>query len=136
MSETGRKSVVVGAFNQPHEADLVRSILDAEGIASELEGEYTIGANPLFANVVGGMRIRVAEPDAAAASRILDEYRRNRAESDARRARACPQCGSEEVKALRRSAALILLAVLTFGAFILLFPWSKYQCAKCGERWK
>ena len=89
--------VVIGSFPQPHEAHMVQAILDSEGIESNLEGEYTIAANPLWSNALGGVRLAVSKSDVEPACRLLEEYRRGKAESEAKRARTCPQCQSEDV---------------------------------------
>ena len=53
--------VVVGHAPQPLEASLLQMELDAHGISSEQEGEYTLAVDPILSNAIGGIRIVVDE---------------------------------------------------------------------------
>ncbi len=127
--------IAVGSFSQPLEAYLIQSMLDSEGIESILEGEDTIAANPLFSNAIGGVRVRVLETDVERAAQIIEKYHDERAESDAIRARTCPECNCGEGIPVRHVGWLGLLSVITSGAFALLLQLPKYKCPNCMHKW-
>ena len=55
-----------------HEAEFLRSVLDAAGIASTIPNEYTLGVQPLYANLLGGIRVMVRAADFDRAVEVLD----------------------------------------------------------------
>ena len=54
-----------------HEAQLIVSVLEAAGIAAAIPNEHTLGVQPLYANLVGGVRVMVHGEDLARAREIL-----------------------------------------------------------------
>lgn len=54
-----------------HEAQLIVSVLESAGIAAEIPNEYTLGVQPLYANLVGGVRVMVHGEDLARAQEVL-----------------------------------------------------------------
>ena len=125
----------IGPFNQPEEAYLVRSILDSQGIKSSIDGQHTVGINPLLTNAVGGVRLLISSRDKEDASRILKDFYENRAEAEANRARICPKCLCEDGEEIDRSFLFSILAVVTLGIYCLLFPWAKFKCPNCNNKW-
>ena len=55
-----------------HEAEFFRSVLAAAGIESMIPNEYTLGVQPLYANMLGGLRVLVRRQDADRAREVLD----------------------------------------------------------------
>ena len=55
------------------EADVIRMLLETEGIYVELWDVDTITWNPLLSNALGGIRIMVEDEDYAAACEILKQ---------------------------------------------------------------
>ena len=53
------------------EAQVIQSQLGGSGIKSFLPDEFTIQNNWMWANAIGGIRLQVAEEDAARAEEIL-----------------------------------------------------------------
>ena len=134
--ETPNGLVTVATVSQPYEATPIQILLGSNGIDSELLGENTVAANPLFSNAVGGIQIAVAAEDAERATELVEEHRRAEREAEAERARKCPQCGQEGDPAPPRPSWHGVLFVLTLGAFTLLFPWPRYACTACGHKWR
>jgi hypothetical protein len=64
--------VEVRSCNWLHEAQFVRSVLEAGGIEAQIPNEHILGVQPLFAGVVGGVRVLVRSTDKERASEILD----------------------------------------------------------------
>ena len=76
---------------QRHEVDMIRLHLESAGIVSWLADEGIVGANPLLANAVGGIKVMVDERDAARAARLIQEMR---AKADAQGEGGCLSCGA------------------------------------------
>ena len=53
------------------EAAFLRSVLDAAGIEALIPNEQTLGVQPLFGNLVGGVRILVSPGDLDRAREVL-----------------------------------------------------------------
>ncbi len=130
-----RKNVVVGNAPQPMEASLLQMELEAHGIESIQDGEFTVAVDPLLSNAIGGVRVLVAAADEAAAREVLAEFYRKRREDEAALEFTCPACGEEEALPVERSPVFWMMMVLSLGVLALI-PWDRYKCPKCGHRWR
>lgn len=54
-----------------HEAHLIVSVLESAGIAAEIPNEHILGVQPLYAILVGGVRVMVRGDDLARAREVL-----------------------------------------------------------------
>jgi Putative prokaryotic signal transducing protein len=54
-----------------HEAAFIRSLLEAEGIVATIPNEHTLGVQPLYGNLLGGVRVLVRTQDVPRAREIL-----------------------------------------------------------------
>lgn len=131
------KLVTVAAFPSPWEARLAQSSLEAEGIEAVVADE-NVGS--LYGGgVIGGVKLRVREEDAARATELLATLRPIPeiylvTEEDARRPR-CPTCRSEDIWYERWSRLGVL------GSWILLglplpVPSRRWTCRRCGAEWR
>jgi hypothetical protein len=64
--------VEVRGCSSLHEAALFKSVLEAAEIESMIPNEYTLGIQPIAANVFGGFRVLVRHKDVARAREVLD----------------------------------------------------------------
>lgn len=74
MSETeiaGRDWVEAGSCTWLHEALLLVSVLEAAGIQAAIPNVHILGVQPLYANLVGGVRVLVPPADLARAREVL-----------------------------------------------------------------
>ena len=55
-----------------HEAAFFKSVLDAAGIEAVIPNEQTLGVQPLYGQLVGGVRVLVRESDRKQAAKLLD----------------------------------------------------------------
>ena len=55
-----------------HEALFLKSVLDAAGIKATIPNEQTLGVQPLYGALLGGVRVLVREQDLEHATEILD----------------------------------------------------------------
>jgi len=62
----------IAAFTTIESAYLLRSRLEGSGVTAFVRDEFTVAANPLYANAIGGVKVEVADEDYARACEILD----------------------------------------------------------------
>jgi hypothetical protein len=63
--------VTVRIFNYLHEAELTKSVLDAEGIDAEIPDAYMAGVQPALGAAIGGIRVVVRSSDLERAEQAL-----------------------------------------------------------------
>ncbi len=63
--------VTVRNCNYLHEAELVKSVLDAEGIDAEIPDAYMAGVQPMLGAAIGGVRVVVRATDLERAEQTL-----------------------------------------------------------------
>lgn len=71
--EEFRDLVTIRTFWNPLEAGLAKGMLDAANIESFLFDENMIGQNILYANALGGVKLRVDAANVEEANRVLEE---------------------------------------------------------------
>ncbi len=64
---------VIRQFRDPTEASMARSVLESAGIACFLRDENTVRIDWLWSNLMGGIRLQVADRDVAEAEAILSQ---------------------------------------------------------------
>jgi len=64
---------IILTFTYPHEAHLVKTKLESEGIDVFIQDELTVQANNFLSNAIGGVKLLVWEQDYDRALRILIE---------------------------------------------------------------
>lgn len=134
--------ITVACYREPSMAELAKSKLVAEGIECELVDEQTIAINWLWSDLLGGVKVRVPEAQAAEARMLLGDGEAEvaeaiEAESAAVAEERCPRCGSLEVHHVdgKRGAGAALLLWINF---IPIAPrrWSDHEaCVACGAVW-
>lgn len=133
---TGRL-VTVAQYRDLPEAWLAKSKLEAAGITCFLDNEYTIGANWLYSDALGGVKLNVPKENAEEAKAIIEEHHEPLEQEEAEgllTGSACPACGATEIETknyTRKFAALTLLISLPLLIFL-----KRYHCRSCGHRWK
>ena len=55
-----------------HEAEFLKSVLDAAGIEAAIPNKLTLSIQPLYANAMGGVQLLVRRADLARAIEVLD----------------------------------------------------------------
>ena len=63
--------VTVRNCNWLHEAELVKSVLDAEGIDADIPDAYMAGVQPALGAAIGGIRVTVRSSDLERAQQAL-----------------------------------------------------------------
>lgn len=57
------KFITIATFHYPHEAYILKSKLEAEGINAFIQDELTIQSANIYSNIMGGARLQIAEHD-------------------------------------------------------------------------
>ena len=126
-------------YRDQGEAMLARSVLESAGISCFLRDENTVRIDWLWSNLMGGIRLQVAEQDAAAAEAILSQPIPSRiqqaGDADYEQPR-CPKCRSLDItfETLDRKVAATSLLILGIP---LPSPIERdsWLCHKCGTKW-
>ncbi len=121
--------VTIAAFENPLQASILASALEAQGIECFIADAETIAMNGLLTGVVGGVKVRVREADAPRAAEVA------RRQAPARPASpTCPRCGKANARRKGLSIPLALLAVFTLG-LLALFLTPRWRCTDCAHEW-
>jgi Zn finger protein HypA/HybF involved in hydrogenase expression len=103
--------ILLNSYNNYIEAHIAKGVLEEAGISCWLKDEFTLTLDPILTNSVGGIKIMVAETDAARAMEVLSRLR-----EEQKKAVVCPNCGSHntELVTTPRKAINWLTAITTF----------------------
>jgi hypothetical protein len=126
-------------YRDQAEAFMARSALESAGIGCYLRDENTIRMEWLWSNLMGGMRLQVAESDVEAAEAILSQpipaSIAVAGELDYEQPQ-CPRCGSLNVSRESLDAKVGAASILLLG-FPVPSPVERdaWRCANCGCTW-
>jgi predicted RNA-binding Zn-ribbon protein involved in translation (DUF1610 family) len=149
------KLVTIATFTYPHEAAILKSRLQSEGIQYFSKDENTLQVQPFYSNGIGGVKIQVLESDIMKANKIVQEYYANTNNASAPEIPeeeymqvsnkpysvkgddiVCPVCGSDDVYRDKTPRRITLIAILLLGIPLLIPPGRKYHCFNCGHNFK
>jgi len=91
------KIVTLEAFYDPMLAEIIRARLEANGISCFIADNNIIGANPLYNQAVGGIKIKVFEHDLEKCRDILSQSEELQLTDDESET-TCPYCHSSNVQ--------------------------------------
>jgi hypothetical protein len=120
-------------------AMMARSVLESAGIACLLRDENTVGMDWLWSNLMGGIRLQVAEEDVEAAEALLSqpipESIAVEGEADFDQPH-CPRCGALDISVVNVNTKVGAASMLILG-FPVQSPIARdtWLCDKCGCRW-
>jgi DNA-directed RNA polymerase subunit M/transcription elongation factor TFIIS len=139
MREPADSLITVATFSQAVEAHIAKGRLEAEGIDCFIADENIVNMNWLYSNAVGGVKLRVREPDVKRALEIMKPGAVE-AETTAKVIGdevgvRCPKCNSDDVYYEKYSKGLFFWSWLLVGV-PLPFLRRKWRCTKCGYHWK
>jgi hypothetical protein len=98
----GAAGVTVATTNQRIEADALRQTLESAGVQAWLADDGVVGANPLLAIAVGGVKVQVDPADVERAREVLARLRMPRLADDG--TDRCLSCGTPMGEADERCA--------------------------------
>lgn len=128
--------VILAAFDSAWQANLLKGKLEGEGIPAYIFDENTVTLNPLYSIAVGGIKVKVREPDYEAALAIYQEVNSTPHTNANDEVVTCPYCGSTHIQAakgVRSPGAFFsfLISIITFT-----YPLHNdevYSCLDCGK---
>jgi hypothetical protein len=130
---------VLRQYRDPVQASMARSVLESAGITCFLRDENTVRIDWLWSNLMGGIRLQVADRDVAAAEAILSqpipETIAVEGEADFQQPR-CPCCTSLEISFETLDTKVGATSILLLG-FPLPSPVMRdyWHCQSCGCDW-
>jgi hypothetical protein len=134
--------VTVARYRDLSEAIVARSVLESAGLFCFLQDENTIRMDWGWSNALGGLRLQVAEHDAARAYELLSQPRPETiefAEGPHFEQPVCPQCESPTIELHGGPTKAATVSLLVFG--VPLSTRSKHHneevwhCLDCGCTW-
>jgi predicted nucleic-acid-binding Zn-ribbon protein len=134
-----KKVTTIRQYRDQAEASMARSVLQSAGIDCFLRDENTIRIDWLWSNLMGGIRLQVAEEDVEAAEAVLSEpipdHIAVEGEADYEQPQ-CPKCGSLDTSFNNLDAKVGATSILLFG-FPLPSPVDQdyWHCYNCGCNW-
>ena len=126
------EKVEVATFDWINEAELARIFLEDNNIDVEIVDSQIAAADPLLANAVGGIKLKVINSDAEKAINLLVDYEKER---EANHTLWCPNCDSEDVEKIELHGLLKFLSVITMG-IVAVVASKSFLCKKCGHKWR
>ena len=130
------KIVTLTTFYDAMEAEIVKGRLEANDIPCYIADGNFIGANPLYNQAAGGIKIKVFEHDLDKCREILAENME--VESGDDKLYTCPKCSSSDVfygpSAVEKNWIFIVLSFLTFTHPIFLYK--TWHCKACGNKFQ
>jgi hypothetical protein len=135
--------VEVGRFLHAHEAHVLRSRLDAEGLFAVVDHELLVRANWSLALAYGGVKVWVHRDDVLDAHRIMAAAHSGQLRKELADAIGdlddfcCSACGSAGVASSRLPSHVVvsLLVLLMFGIAVPVTA-VRHRCATCGTVWR
>ena len=145
--------VIATTCTFPHEAHMIKSYLDSNGIETFLEDDMTVQVNVAYSNAVGGVKLLVKESDydksillLKEGGYIIDENVKENSEDEVTMIeystdqKTCPFCQSENIgtnKSLNSISRIFstFLSVITFSGLDPIYK-SEYICFDCYKKWK
>jgi hypothetical protein len=138
-SDALAKVATIRQYRDQADALMARSVLESAGIGCYLRDENTIRIDWLWSNLMGGIRLQVAEEDVEAAEQLLSqpipETIAVAGEFDYQQPQ-CPQCGSLDASFNNFDAKVGAVSILILG-FPLpsLVERDYWHCDNCGCNW-
>ncbi len=132
-----QKLVTVGRYRDLSEAIVARSVIEGAGMFCFLQNENIVRLDWQISNFIGGIRLQVAESDAAAAEEILSAPVPASIEMEGEPIYIqprCPRCDSLDIsfEGAGRGAALAALYLFSIPAPM---GEKRWMCHHCGLLW-
>lgn len=132
--------LTVKTFDDGISAHILKTRLESDGIACYIHDENIVTLNPLYSFAVGGVKLKVDQPDLDKALKILKEIEDKPYTDENQEIIECPNCGSTDLysnfKSMKDPAG-VFAAITSF--LLTVFPIyfkSVYRCKKCEKEFE
>ena len=142
------KLITLMSFTYPHEAQMLITNLEANGIQAIIKDEMTVQMNTFYSNALGGVKVLINESDSAQAMEVLkaggliknndsalDDKVQILQATDSTDYAVCPFCGSDNIWKKRKLSAWSIVLCFLFGALFPIFNHTN-KCYDCEREWK
>jgi DNA-directed RNA polymerase subunit RPC12/RpoP len=124
-------------FDNSIDAHILKIKLESEGITCFLFDENIVSVNPLYSNLIGGIKLKINEEDLILAKNIVLELEQTPYTTDDEQVISCPKCDSIRIESghkSMKSVGAVLSAIASFLLFIFpLYRKNVYRCMDCGN---
>ena len=132
--------ITIKTYDNAIGAHILQARLEDEGITTHIHDENIVTLDPLLNVAVGGIKIRVDEPDVEKALKIISEIEGSPIKNDKDEVVSCPNCESTELytdfKSMKTAKGFFSgLTSVILGIFPLYFD-RVYRCKKCDTEFK
>jgi hypothetical protein len=131
------KIVTLDAFYDPMLAEIIRTRLEANNIPCFIADNNIIGANPLYNQAMGGVKIKVFEHDVEKCREILSQSEELALIDDIidQSETTCPHCKSSNVRygAATHVKTNWFFSLISFLLATYPFPRKAWHCFNCGK---
>ena len=125
----------IATFQYSSEAFIVKGKLESAGIEVFMFDNFTIDADPIISNAVGGVKLFVKTEDFEKAGLELGDISRYSID-DSGKLMVCPKCGSDKIDLLSTVKDLKSFFSFIFSTLITVtmpfYTKYKYKCDACG----
>ena len=132
--------ITISTYNSAIDAHLACAKLESEEIESYILDENIVTINPLFTNMIGGIKLQVDEQDAEKAMLIIAEMNNQPITNEENNIICCPNCGSSELYSGFKSFNSfrgVISAIFSFLFMVLpIYVETNYRCKKCENEFK
>ncbi|HKJ46558.1 MAG TPA: DUF2007 domain-containing protein [Balneolales bacterium] len=150
-----KRFITIASYSMAHQAHLLKSKLESEGIPCILADEFTITMNWFYANALGGIKVQIPYEFYDDALKIIDEDLSEEVQMlsdeefddlssddsteheesfEIEAGTLCPYCHSDDIRVVKLIHKETLLSKLTFG-LIHQKPMKKNCCNICLNDW-
>ncbi len=133
--------VTIATYWTPVDAQMARLRLESGGVDVVILDENIIATDWLYANAVGGIKLKVPAASADRALALLvrpsvTDVARNDGQPVSDGQILCPRCGSADIYPVRLSRRLSYLALFICSLLLPLALGRRIRCAACGYEWR
>lgn len=140
MTKEHDKIITLMTFDNSPQAHLFRGILAENNIDSYISDEFIVTLNPLYSNLMGGIKLQVNSLDFEKAQKLLFELNSNPLTNELEEIIKCPSCNSTNVESNYKSATSLKSILAMIVSFLsLTYPLHldhMYYCKDCKHGFK
>ncbi len=140
MTENQEKMVTLMTCESIHQAYIFRGVLADNDIDAYISDEFMVTLNPLYNNLLGGIKLKVSSLDYDDAQKLLAELNSSPLTNDLEEIIKCPNCHSINVESNYKTAVSLkstLAMIVSFLTFTYpLHLDHMYDCKDCKFRFE
>jgi hypothetical protein len=128
--------VTLKTFDNAIDAHMVCSKLESEGINTFIFDENIVALNPLYNNLIGGIKVKISESDYDKTTEVLNEVKATPLTDENGKTITCPKCNAESIsvgfKSMKDVGGIL---TLMFSFLLMVFPFyfkTVKKCDQCG----